>query len=104
MSKLPETAPTMTRSPENPTTIAVKVLPNASRTELAGWLDDRTLKIRVQSPAQDGKANKALIAFLAELVGVSKKQITIRSGASSRQKLVAFKNLSVSQMQRLPSR
>ncbi len=78
-------------------TLSIKVQPNADRNEIVGWLDDETLKIRVRSPAQDGKANKTLIDFLAKRLGVSKNRITILLGQSSRQKVIAFEGLSASQ-------
>lgn len=91
--------------PPDPThLLPVKVVPNASRSELGEWMDDGHLKIRIQSPAVDGKANKALLAFLAELVGVSKNRISIRSGLTGRQKVIAFDNLTDSEYQRLPRR
>lgn len=83
-------------------TLSVKVVPNASKTEFAGWLEDGTLKVRIQSPAQDGKANKALVAFLAKQVGVSKNQISILRGQTGRQKVIAFERLSSSQFEQLP--
>ena len=91
-------------SSSDPFHLPVKVVPNAARSELAGWMDDGTLKIRIQSPATDGKANKALIAFLAKLTGVSKNRISIKSGQTSRQKVVAFERLEDSEWQRLPRR
>lgn len=83
-------------------TLAIKVQPNASRTEFSGWLEDGTLKIRIQSPPQDGKANKALLQFLAKEIGVSKNQISILRGETSRQKVIAFRDLSSSQWHRIP--
>lgn len=92
----------MTSSNDTQSILQVKVLPNASRSEIAGWLEDGTLKIRIQSPAQDGKANKALITFLSKETGVSKNQITILLGETSRQKVIAFERLSPSQFKQLP--
>ncbi|MDQ8180982.1 DUF167 domain-containing protein [Pelagicoccus sp. SDUM812005] len=92
----------MPSSPADQHTLSVKVVPNASKNEFAGWLDDSTLKVRIQSPAQDGKANKALLAFLAKQIGVSKNQISILRGETSRQKVIAFECLSSSQVQQLP--
>lgn len=92
----------MPSSPDRQHTLSVKVVPNASRSEFAGWLADGSLKIRIQTPAQDGKANKALIAFLAKQTGVSKNQISIVRGETNRQKLIAFERLSSSQFERLP--
>ncbi len=92
----------MTSSPTSQHTLSVKVVPNASKSEFAGWMEDDVLKVRIQSPAQDGKANKALIAFLAKQTGVSKNQISIVRGETSRQKLIAFERLSSSQFEQLP--
>lgn len=91
-------------SPDSPYHLTIKVVPNASRSEIGGWLDDGVLKIRIQEPATDGKANKALISFLSKLTGVSKSRISIVSGKSSRQKVIAFDRLSASEWQRVPRR
>lgn len=88
--------------PDDPYFLPVKVTPNASRNEVAGWLDDGALRIRVQSPPRDGKANKALIAFLSDLTSVSKNRISIVSGKSSRQKVIAFERLSDSEFETIP--
>lgn len=92
----------MPSSSDKKHTLSVKVVPNASRSEFAGWLEDGSLKVRIQTPAQDGKANKALIALLAKQTGVSKNQISIVRGETSRQKLIAFERLSSSQFEKLP--
>lgn len=92
----------MTGSESSEITLAVKVQPNASKTEFSGWMEDGTLKIRIQSPPQDGKANKALLAFLAKSTGVSKNQLSILRGETSRQKVIAFRDLTPSQWQRIP--
>lgn len=61
--------------------------PQAARDEFAGEHGER-LKIRIQAPPVDGKANTRLIAFLAAQFGVAKSAVTIESGASGRQKTV----------------
>lgn len=94
----------MASSPPTEHLLSIRVVPNASKSELGEWLADGSLKIRIQSPAQDGKANKALVAFLAKLTGVSKNRIAIRSGETSRQKLIAFENLTPTEWQRIPRR
>ncbi len=65
--------------------LAVHVQPKASRSALAG-IHDGCLKIAVTSPPVDGKANEALIAFLAELLNTAKRNITLHSGQQSRKK------------------
>jgi len=57
----------------------VKVVPNSSRTQLAGVLGN-ALKIKVAQPPEDGKANKAVIAFLAEILRIPQGNITLVSG------------------------
>lgn len=77
-----------------PLILAIHVIPGASRNEIQGWVetasDDKTaahaLKVKLQAPAQDGKANKALIAFLARTLAVAKKDIVLLSGETSRHK------------------
>jgi uncharacterized protein len=73
------------------TTIVLElhVQPGAKRTEIAGMHGTR-LKIRVAAPASDGRANAALVEFLAERYGVPKRNVSIERGAASRQKKVAI--------------
>ena len=66
---------------------AVRVQPRASRSEVAGLHGD-ALKARVTAPAVEGAANDALVDLLAATYGVSRRAITIVSGASSRSKVV----------------
>jgi uncharacterized protein (TIGR00251 family) len=65
--------------------LRVQVQPRASRDEFAG-LHAGAIKIRLTSPPVDGKANAALIAFLAEAFGVAKRQVTLLKGDSGRAK------------------
>lgn len=67
--------------------LELHVQPGASRTALAGLHGER-LKIRIAAPAAEGRANGALIAFLADWCGVPKKNVTLAAGASSRMKRV----------------
>jgi uncharacterized protein (TIGR00251 family) len=68
-------------------TLRVKVKPNA-RTVGVEQLPDGTYVVRVKSPPVDGKANEELVAVIAEHFGVRKAQVSIKSGASVRMKLV----------------
>ena len=63
--------------------------PGASRTEFAGRHGER-IKVRVAGRAVDGKANEALIEFLAEHYRVPKRSVRITSGLKSRQKRVVI--------------
>jgi uncharacterized protein (TIGR00251 family) len=62
--------------------VTVKVIPGSSRTEIAGIHDDM-LKIKVAAPPEKGKANKALLAFLAKQLGIRKNAVRITSGQTS---------------------
>jgi uncharacterized protein (TIGR00251 family) len=63
--------------------IRVKVIPKSSRTELAGYLPDGTWKVKVAAAPEKGQANRALVEFLAEHLGVAKSRIRIVSGETS---------------------
>lgn len=67
--------------------IALKITPNAKRSEILGW-EDGVLKVKIAAPAVDGKANAVLVRFLAESFGVAKSHIVILKGETSRNKLV----------------
>jgi hypothetical protein len=65
------------------------VQPGASRSEFAGRHGER-IKLRLAAPAHEGKANAALIEFLAGYFGVPRRSITIVSGMRSRRKRVSI--------------
>ena len=68
-------------------TIQVKVKPNARVSTLEAR-DDGTWLAHIKSPPVDGKANEELIALVAARFKARKAQVTIKSGASGRMKLV----------------
>ncbi len=67
--------------------LQLHVQPGASRSEVAGLHGDR-LKVRLAAVAVDNRANEALVAFLADRLGVSRHAISIVRGAHARQKEV----------------
>ena len=69
--------------------LELHVQPGASRTEFAGKHGER-LKVRLQARAVDGKANEALIEFLAEHFRVPRRNVRITAGLKSRQKRVVI--------------
>jgi uncharacterized protein (TIGR00251 family) len=74
--------------------IDVRVVPRASRSALDGVRQGAFL-IRLAAPPVDGAANEALVTFLAELLGVPKRNVTIKSGEKGRQKRVAVSGIDV---------
>ncbi len=75
-------------------TLTLHIQPGAKKTEVAGEHGD-ALKIRLAAPPVDGKANAALLAFIAERLGVSKSAVTLKSGQTSRRKVVEVDGASV---------
>jgi uncharacterized protein (TIGR00251 family) len=67
----------------------VSVVPGAKRTEVVG-LHDEALRVRLAAPPVDGKANEALLAWLADQLGCAKREIQLIRGASSRRKHLAI--------------
>jgi uncharacterized protein (TIGR00251 family) len=68
--------------------LAIRVVPNAKTNAVAGTQEDGSLKIRIQAPPVEGKANKALIRFLARTLKLPVRRITIQSGTSGRNKRI----------------
>lgn len=69
--------------------LRVAVSPNARRTEVQG-LHDGALRVRLAAPPVDGKANDALVAWLADALGLPRRAVQITHGASARRKLIAI--------------
>jgi len=79
------------------TVIKVKVLPRSSRTETAGREND-VYRVKLTDPPVEGRANKALIAFLAEKLGVPKRDIEIVSGKTGRLKTIRIRGLTAGEI------
>jgi uncharacterized protein len=69
--------------------LSLKVVPGSSRDEVVGWLGD-SLKVKVKAPPEKGKANEAVVALLADRLGVEASSIAVVSGHSSPAKIVAI--------------
>ena len=67
--------------------LAVQITPNAKKTEVIGVLDD-ALKLKLQAQPIEGKANEALVKFLATALSVPKGAITITHGHTNKRKLI----------------
>jgi hypothetical protein len=85
------------RQPPESRHLLIKVVPNASRSEVVGWEDapggatgvqGRILRVRLAAPPIDGRANEELVRLLAKAGGVAKGEVVIRHGASGRLKAV----------------
>lgn len=76
------------------TRLAVRVQPGAKANEVVGWIADgqggESLKIRLRAPAIEGKANAALVDFLAEILGIRARKIILDRGEKSREKVICI--------------
>jgi uncharacterized protein (TIGR00251 family) len=68
-------------------TLTLHIQPGAKKTEFAGLHGD-ALKIRLAAPPVDGKANEALVKFVAETLGLAKSAVSLKSGQTSRRKVL----------------
>ena len=83
-------------------TLAIKAIPNAPRSEAAGWVGD-ALKVRVHAPALEGRANEELCLALAGILGLGTRAVSLVQGDKSRQKLVRIEGLTLEEVKaRLP--
>ena len=64
----------------------VKVVPKSSRDEIAGLLEDGSLKVKITAAPEKGKANAVLCAFVAEQLGVARSAVRVTAGATSARK------------------
>ncbi|MBI5303127.1 MAG: YggU family protein [Chloroflexi bacterium] len=79
-------------------TFAVKVIPRASKNQIVG-IEGDAVKIRLNAPPVEGKANDALIAFLAEKLGVPRSNVEIIVGETSRRKVIRVRGATVQQVE-----
>lgn len=70
--------------------LAVRVTPRARRNEVSEILEDGTVKIRLTAPPVEGKANAALVHFLADILEIPESKIEIVAGQSGRDKLITL--------------
>ena len=68
-------------------TFAVRIVPRASRTQIAGEYNG-ALRIRIAAPPVEGAANRELIRLLAKLFKLPQNAVEIVSGAASKSKII----------------
>lgn len=77
--------------------LSVYCQPGASKSEIVGPHGD-ALKIRIKAPPVEGKANEALIEFLAKKLGTNKRSLEIVRGQTQRQKVVSITGLDLAEV------
>jgi uncharacterized protein len=79
--------------------VRLRVSPGARKTEIAGRHGD-AWKVRVAAPAEDGRANDAVLKLLAERVGLPRRALSIVSGQTSRDKVVQMAGIDAGESER----
>ena len=74
--------------------LTIRVTPRARKTEFGNSLEDGTLRVRVSAPPVEGKANIALIKFMAKVLGVRKNRIEIVAGQKGLDKILSILDVS----------
>ena len=90
----------MLRTVANGVTLAVRAQPGARKTAIAGIYGEgpaAQLRIAVHAPPLEGRANQALIEFLADAFSLPKSAVEILSGQSSRSKVFLLRGISLAQ-------
>jgi uncharacterized protein (TIGR00251 family) len=80
-------------------TFAVKVHPRARKNAITGTVGD-ALKLALTAPPVDGKANQAVIEFLADFFDIPRSSVTIASGKTNRLKLVQINGVTAERLRR----
>jgi hypothetical protein len=77
--------------------VKLRVQPRASRDAIVMEPDGR-IRVALTSPPIAGRANKALVSLLSDVLGASKSSISVVSGETSRSKSVSIKGISASRV------
>ena len=83
-------------------TLAVRAQPGAKKTAIVGIYGEGAaarLKIAVLAPPVEGRANSALISFLAQTFGLSKNKVELVSGELSRSKIFLLRGVTIADVQ-----
>lgn len=79
--------------------LSVWVTPRAARNEVAGCAD-AFLRVRLAASPHEGRANAALVAFIADLLGVAQRDVSLLRGAASRRKVLRVRGVTMSEARR----
>ncbi len=80
--------------------LAVRVTPRATRNEITEIQSDGTVKVRLTALPVEGDANRALITFMAEVLGVAPAKLDIVAGMSGRDKLISVLDMDMDEVHR----
>ena len=91
------TTPLAIRDSSEGCTLPVRVHPGARQNAITG-IHDGALKVSLTTPPTDGRANDALIAFLADRLRIPRSRISLVSGATSRSKTLRITGKSAAEV------
>lgn len=74
--------------------LTIRVTPRSRKTEFGGVMENGTLRVRVAAPPVEGKANTALVRFLAKVLGVRRNRIDIVAGEKGLDKIISILDMS----------
>lgn len=97
----------MLRATANGVTLAVRAQPGAKKTAFAGEYGEGAsaqIKIAVHAPPLEGRANAALVEFLAEAFSIPRSAVELVSGASGRSKVFQLRGVSLAQAEAVLAR
>lgn len=80
----------------------IRVHPSSRKDEIVGWNETGELRIRLAAPPVEGAANKRIPVFLANQLGLKKRDIVIESGERSRSKLLSAPGTVRARLEELP--
>lgn len=92
--------PAMFHQSRDGITFNVKVIPRAARNEIVGVEGD-AVKVRLNAPPVEGRANEALVKFFAQELGVARAQVEILRGDTSRHKVVRVRGVALAKIKEL---
>ncbi len=81
------------------TRLQLRVSPGASRTGVVGRHGD-AWKVRVAAPPEGGRANEAVVRFLADMLGLPRRDVAIVAGHSGRDKIVSLAGIDLEETER----
>jgi uncharacterized protein (TIGR00251 family) len=94
----------MLRETQNGISLAVRAQPGAKKTAISGRYGEGSgvqLKIAVHAPPLEGRANAALIEFLASTFSLPKSAIELASGDSSRSKIFQLRGITLAEAEKI---
>ena len=79
--------------------LTIRVTPRARKTCFSGVMEDGTLRVRINAPPVEGKANQALIKFLAKALGINRSRVEIVAGEKGLDKILSIIDMTAEQVE-----